>query len=141
MNRILIVFVPCSILGVVTEYSLPFFIIGLITYVLWTARQLVTLKRWLDSGAPIDRAPEYLGIVDQYVSSIVDLQKSNLARQNTLEGLVNQFNEMITALPDAVVVMATSGDILSSNQAAHDLLQIDPITDICLLYTSDAADE
>ena len=129
LNRILLVFVPCTIFGIVTGYLPALFIIGLIIYGLWTARQLVTLKRWLDGGAVIDKAPEYIGIADQHVSSIVDLQKNHQSRQNTLEDFVNQFNEMIAALPDAVVVMAASGEILSSNQAAQNLLQIDPTRD------------
>ena len=37
---------------------------------------------------------------------------------------------MISALPDAVVIMASSGEIKLANQAAHDLLQIDPVRDI-----------
>lgn len=129
-NRVLIVFVPCTVLGMVGGYLPLFFIIGLIVYGLWTAGQLVTLKKWLDSGAQVDDAPEYLGIADQYVSGIVDLQKKNRVRQDALEEFVNQFNEMIAALPDAVIVMKASGEIQSSNQAAHDLLQIDLNSDV-----------
>jgi len=129
-NRILIVFVPCVIFGIVTGFLPLFFIFGLIIYGLWTARQLVELKQWLDGGAEIEQAPEYLGIADQHVSSVVDLQKDNLAKQKDLEDLVSQFNEMIAALPDAVVILAASGEILSANQAASVLLQIDPSTDL-----------
>ena len=130
LNRILLVFVPCVLLGFLTGYLLFFFIIGLIIYGLWTARQLVTLKQWLDGGAVVDYAPEYMGIADQHVSSIVDLQKNNHSKQNALENIVSQFNEMISALPDAVVVMATSGEIISANRAANELLKIDLDTDI-----------
>ena len=130
LNRILLVFVPCVLLGFITGYLPLLFILGLIIYGLWTARQLVTLKQWLDGGAVIDDAPEYLGIADQHVSSIVDLQKNNQSKQTELEELVNQFAEMISALPDAVVVMAISGDILSANRAAGELLQIDVVNDV-----------
>ncbi len=129
LNRILLVFVPCGVFGIVTGYFLLFFVIGLIIYGLWTARQLVTLKRWLDGGAIIDEAPEFLGLADQHVSSIVDLQKHSQTKQNALKEFVEQFNEMIAALPDAVVVMTASGEILSSNQAAQNLLQIHPTSD------------
>ena len=129
LNRILIVFVPCIALGLVSGLLAWFIIIGLIVYGLWTARQLVTLKSWLDGEARVDDAPEYLGLADQHVSSIVDLQKKNKARQDALEEFVSQFNEMIAALPDAVVVMKTSGEIQSSNRAAHDLLHIDSSSD------------
>ena len=129
-HRILIVFIPCIALGIITGYTPLFFIIGLIIYGLWTARQLVTLKKWLDAGAVINDAPEYLGIADQHVSSIVDLQKNTQDTHTRLVELIDQFSQMITALPDAVVIMATSGEILSSNQAAHELLQIDPSKDV-----------
>lgn len=128
--RVLIVFVPCTVLGMVSGYLPALFSIGLIVYGLWTTGQLVTLKKWLDSGARVDDAPEYLGIADQHVSGIVDLQKKNRARQDALEEFVNQFNQMIAALPDAVIVMKASGEIQASNQAAHDLLQIDLNSDV-----------
>ena len=78
LNRILLVFVPCILIGLVTGHLPFFFILGLMIYGLWTARQLVTLKQWLDGGALVDDAPEYLGIADQHVSSIVDLQKNHI---------------------------------------------------------------
>ena len=130
LNRILLVFVPCILIGLVTGHLQFFFILGLIIYGLWTARQLVTLKQWLDGGALVDEAPEYSGIADQHVSSIVDLQKEHQENKTKLEDLIAHYKEMISALPDAVVIMASSGEIKSANQAAHDLLQIDPTRDI-----------
>ena len=129
LYRILIVFVPCVVLGLATGYLPLFFILGLIIYGLWTARQLVTLKKWLDDGAEINDAPEYLGIADQHVSNIVNLQKNTENTKAKLVELIEQFNLMISALPDAVVIMTASGEILSSNQATHNLLRIHPVKD------------
>ena len=125
-NRILVVFVPCVVAGIITGSLSLFVILAFVVYGVWTARQLVTLKRWLSGGAAIDQAPEYWGLIDQHVSSIVELQKSNLDKQNSLTEFVNRFDRMIAALPDAVVTMTASGEILSCNQAAHDLLRIHP---------------
>ncbi len=125
LNRILLVFVPCTLIGFFTGFFPLFFILGLVIYGLWTARQLVTLKQWLDAGAIVEDAPEYLGIADQHVSNIVDLQKAHQVKKSEFQDLINQYKQMISALPDAVVVMGISGEILSANQAANDLLQID----------------
>ena len=76
INRIFLVFVPCILIGFFTGYLSEFFILGLIIYGLWTARQLHTLKNWLDEDARVDQAPEYMGITDQHVTSVVNLQKS-----------------------------------------------------------------
>lgn len=130
LNRILLVFIPCIFLGLITGSLQLFFIFGLIIYGVWTARQLVTLKKWLDEGAVVDGAPEYQGIIDQHVSSIVDLQKTHHVSKTDLEDLIAHYKEMISALPDAVVIMASSGEIKSANQAAHNLLHIDPSRDI-----------
>ena len=135
LNRILIVFGVCTVLGVATGQAPLFLIIGLVVYTLWTAKQVTTLKRWLDKGALLADAPEYLGLADHYVSSIVDLQKQNSDKQNELQDLVDQFNQMITALPDAVVVMTATGKIISSNQAASELLQINPAMDVNVRIT------
>lgn len=130
VNRILLVFIPCILLGLLTGNLQLLFIFGLIIYGLWTAQQLVSLKQWLDDGAVVGDAPEYMGIADQHVTSIVDLQKNHQATKTKLEELIAHYNEMISALPDAVVIMASSGEIKSANQAAHNLLQIDPARDI-----------
>ena len=128
--RILLVFIPCVLIGLVTNNLPLFFIIGLIIYGLWTARQLITMNRWLDGGAVVDDAPEYLGIADQHISNIVHLQKNNQTKQKALEKVVNYFNEMISAFPDAVVIMKATGEILTSNQAASDLFKINLNSDV-----------
>ena len=127
--RIFLVFVPCVLIGLFTDNLFIFLILGLIVYGLWTARQLVTMYKWFDGGAVIDDAPEYIGIADQHISNIVNLQKSNLAKQEALEEVIKYFNEMIAAFPDAVIIMKASGEIITSNQAAKNLLQIDIKTD------------
>lgn len=128
--RILIVFIPSVLIGLLTGHLPLLFIFGLVVYGLWTAKQLVTLKRWLDTGSLADAAPEFLGIADQHVTSIIDLQKRHQEKISSLEGTVSQYNEMMAALPDAIVVMKTSGEILSSNTAAKDLLEIDATSDL-----------
>jgi len=130
INRILLVFIPCIVLGLFSGNLQLLFILGLIIYGLWTARQLVSLKQWLDDGAEVEDAPEYMGIADQHVTSIVDLQKKHQTNKTKLEERITNYKEMISALPDAVVIMASSGEIRSANQAAHNLLQIDPDQDI-----------
>lgn len=129
LNRVLIVFIPCTIAGMVSGYMVIFFIIGCIAYGLWTAGQIITLKKWFDSGARAGDAPEFMGIADHMVSGVADLQRQNSARQNSLERLVRQFNEMTAALPDAVIVLRPSGEIQSSNEAANNLLHISPNSD------------
>ena len=84
-NRILFVFVPCTLIGLITGHLPFFFILGLIIYGLWTARQLVTLEQWLDGGALVDEAPEFLGIADQHISSIVNLQKTHRVSKTELQ--------------------------------------------------------
>ncbi len=128
--RCLSVFIPCIILGLITQQLSLFLIIGFAIYALWTAKQLVSLKKWMDKGADIDHAPEYFGVVDHHVASLVDLQKHHQRNANNLEDLISQYKDMITALPDAVVIMGSSGEIISANQAAKVLLQIDPERDL-----------
>jgi len=135
LNRILLVFIPCLLIGAIIGRLPHFFIIGLLIYALWTARQLVTLKQWLNEGANVNDAPEYLGIADQHVSNIVDLQKNHHVKHAKLEDLIAHYNEMIAALPDAVVIMSINGKIKSANQAAKKLLQIDPSRDIATRIT------
>jgi len=128
--RCLLVLVPCIVLGFFTDNLSSFIIFGLVIYGLWTANQLVTLKQWLDEGADVDAAPEYIGSIDEHVAGLVDLQKKHQRKTNNLQELISQYKSMISALPDAVVIMGPSGEIISANQASQNLLQIDPEQDI-----------
>ena len=130
LNRVLIVFAPCAIAGMVIGHLSVFVVIGFIVYGLWTAIQLITLKKWFDNGAHANDAPEYMGIADQLVSAVADLQRKHTTRQNSLEDLVSQYSEMTAALPDAVIVLKPSGEIQSANRAAHDLLRINLNSDV-----------
>ncbi len=125
LNRILIVFIPCTLVGFITGYLPASIIIALVIYGFWTVKQLATLRQWIDDGADVSNLPENSGIVEQHISSIVQLQKSHQLKQSGLQEVINQYEQMITALPDAVVVMSVKGEILSANQAATDLLDID----------------
>ena len=127
--KVIIVFIPCSLLGLVSGHIAYSLIVAFIIYTCWTLKQLVSIKIWLNDGADLDLAPEYLGINDQIVTSLVDLLKSYQSTKSDLQNLINQFQQMIAALPDAVIIMGNNGEIISSNKAAYDLLQIDPTRD------------
>ena len=58
LNRVLVVFVPCVVLGLAIGHLQEFIMTGLVVYGVWTVAQMATLKQWLEGGARTDDAPE-----------------------------------------------------------------------------------
>ena len=112
LNRILVVFVPCILIGLVIGHLQILFIIALMVYGLWTARQLVSLKQWLDQGAVVEEAPEYSGIADQHVSSMVDIQKKHLANTSNLEELIEHYKNIS---PNSQLIVATHSPFIAAS--------------------------
>ncbi|PSQ93808.1 MAG: PAS domain-containing sensor histidine kinase, partial [Proteobacteria bacterium SW_6_67_9] len=107
-----------------TGYWAVSFIVGLIAYIAWHLRQMYLLERWLMTGGSIAQAPETSGIWDQLVHHIYRLQQRNRRRKKRLTNILNRFHRSTEAMPDAAVVLTSSGEIEWSNRAAYTLLGI-----------------
>jgi two-component system phosphate regulon sensor histidine kinase PhoR len=89
-------------------------------YLAWLVFNGFRLYGWLGSGT--GQPPESFGIWADIFDRIHKLQKQNLARQQQYESVIQEFQSMSDALPDATVVVDEDGNINWFNHAARRLL-------------------
>ncbi len=109
------------IIGLIVGYPLLFFLFGLLVYLGWNLLNLYRLQRWLKEGRKF-QPPDSRGLWEEIFNEIYRLQIRNRKRKRKLTQMLNRFEEAISALPDATVVLSIHGEIEWFNDAAHKML-------------------
>jgi two-component system phosphate regulon sensor histidine kinase PhoR len=89
-------------------------------YLAWLLYNGFRLYAWLRNGT--GQPPESVGIWSDIFDRIHELQKQNLARQQQYESVIQEFQSMSDALPDATLVVDEDDNISWFNRAARRLL-------------------
>lgn len=110
------------IVGLITSQLWPAVTMALLLYSLWLLHQLFQLNRWLQSGLKRSEAPNASGILENVISNIYRLKTSKKRGKKRLAELARQFRASAEALPDATVILTTSGEIQWFNEAAENML-------------------
>ncbi len=79
------------------------------------------LERWLSQGGTGER-PDFKGIWGDIYYHLYKIRKSQKRRKKKLGRMLDSFRKSTSALPDAIVVLSSYGEIEWSNKVAHDFL-------------------
>jgi two-component system phosphate regulon sensor histidine kinase PhoR len=79
------------------------------------------LERWLSQGG-IGERPDFKGIWGDIYYHLYKIRKSQKRRKKKLGKMLDSFRKSTSALPDAIVVLGSYGEIEWSNKVAHDFL-------------------
>lgn len=79
------------------------------------------LERWLSQGGVGERA-DFKGIWGDIYYHLYKIRRSQKRRKKKLGKMLDRFRKSTDALPDAVVVLGSYGEIEWSNKIAHDFL-------------------
>jgi two-component system phosphate regulon sensor histidine kinase PhoR len=126
----LFVFVVSLLFGYLTGHWALTISIGLLAFIIWRLRQIMHLRRWLMSGAPIDAAPNLSGSMYQIITQICAIKKHHYEEQKELERSLAKFDAATKAMPDAMLIVDQMQNIEWANPAAKTLLKIDVYRDI-----------
>ncbi len=126
----LFVFVVSLVFGFFSGHWAISISIGLFAFIIWHLRQIMHLRRWLMSGAPIDAAPNLYGSTYQIVTQICDIKKHYIEDQKELERSLAEFDAATKAMPDAMLIVDQMQNIEWANPAARTLLKIDIYRDL-----------
>jgi two-component system phosphate regulon sensor histidine kinase PhoR len=126
----LFVFVISLVFGSITGHLALSISIGLLAFIIWHLRQIMHLRRWLMSGAPIDAVPNLYGSAYHIITQICDIKKSHNNEIVNLERSLTKFDSATKAMPDAMLIVDQMQNIEWANPAAKTLLKIDVIRDI-----------
>jgi len=128
--RILLLLVSIILFGLVTEQWLLSVILYTSLYIGWNVFQLRIFERWISHGAPKKNAPDASGVWQLIVQHIYRSQKSNKDRKKHLTKVANHYHAVMSALPDATIVLNENLEIEWVNKTSEELLGIVPSTDM-----------
>lgn len=105
-------------------------LIPITLYIAWLLLQLHHFEQWLSRGADLSFAPNTSGIFEVMTQHIYRAQKQQQKEKQSFKQFSDNLHSIITALPDATVVLNSNLEIQWSNQASNDLLGIKSSQDI-----------
>ena len=109
--------------GLLTERLLLCLLLGLCAYLAWHLLQLLRLPRQI-AGNPSPELPRPYGLWKDVSRELDALHTDIGQREHRLSDFRNSFQDAISALPDAVVILEQTGRIEWMNPAAERLLGI-----------------
>jgi two-component system phosphate regulon sensor histidine kinase PhoR len=118
------------VIGLITSQFWPAITIALLIYSLWLLHHLFQLNRWIQKGLKRSEAPNASGVLENIISNIYRLKTSKKRGKKRLAELLGQFRASAEALPDATVILTTTGEIQWFNEAAEILLGLQTPRDL-----------
>ena len=130
LTRILVLLVSALLLGFTTELWLFSVVLHSCIYIAWNIYQLWIFERWLKKGAPVKSAPDTSGIWALIVQHFHQSKKLNKSRKKQLANIASNYQSMMSALPDATIVLNDKLEIEWANKPSREILGIDVKKDI-----------
>lgn len=117
------------VIGWVTGNWLLALILPSFSYVFWNLYQLYLFEKWLSTGAKRGKSLETGGIWAVIVQHVSRRERAEKKRKKRYKDVLSRVNTVISALPDAAVVLSENKQIEWSNDSARMLLGIDKSRD------------
>ena len=111
------------LLGFIIGHPYKAFIFGLGLYLAPMLRHLLQLHRWLETQAP-DDIPEANGMWGDVFDRIRALTKETKRREDKLTGMLERFQSLGAATPDAMLILSEQDEIEWANSAAEHLFGV-----------------
>lgn len=121
LRRIALLALLALIGGVIFGHPLLALAGVLAAYLIWHLVQLGRTLRWLNEGAG-QELPQVSGVWEEVVNRVHRIQQRSRKRKKRLAKMLNRFQKSTKAMPDATVVLRTTGEIEWTNRAAERLL-------------------
>lgn len=130
IRRILWVVTSGFVMAMLTGYWLPSLLAVLSAYIIWTLFKLRQLQSWLIKGQKPDDMPDSDGAWEQIAYLIHKAKQKSEGRKKQQAELLMRFNNILSVLPDAAILLDDGNHIQWANKAATLLLGVHEKTDI-----------
>ena len=115
-------------IGSIFDYSLLFFVITLLVYIIYQLNNQFKLHNWLLTRS--ENPPEAHGYWGEIFNEIHLMEKDKRKNQEHLNKVLSRFQNAAQALPDGVIILTKYNDIEWANQTASAMLGIQAEHDI-----------
>lgn len=112
------------VIGLLTRQWVVAVLIPVGAYIGWNLYQFAHLERWLQGGVKTSESPDGGGIWALVVRHVYRRERTEKKRKKRYKEVLRRLNSVVSALPDAAVVLNNKMEIEWSNDKAQDLLGI-----------------
>lgn len=110
--------------------------LALLGYIAFMGFKLHELLYWLNHEMPDDLIPDSSGVIGRIVSHVYRRKKNIEQSQQQQQASIQRFNEIISAIPSATVILNQNNEIEWANYPALLLLGINGQTDVGIRINS-----
>jgi two-component system phosphate regulon sensor histidine kinase PhoR len=121
--RLLTVVSLSGFIGLLFGQMMTFMFIATLLYAVWIQHSWYKLSAWLRNPKK-NQPPEAEGVVNDVCRDLEQMRRQNKSRKKKLTGYLKRFQSATAALPDAVVVLGSFGEVMWVNASAETLLGI-----------------
>ncbi len=112
-----------SLVGIISDHFSLCLIAGLLLFIWWQYREFSKIIFWLKKRK-VATSPSQTGLVDELCREIDYLRDRNKSRKEKLSRYLRRFQEGTGALPDAVIILGSQGEIEWANVKAHEYIGV-----------------
>lgn len=112
-----------SLVGIISDHYSLSLIAGLLLFIWWQYREFSKILFWLKKRKEAS-SPSQTGIVDETCREIDYLRDRNKSRKKKLSTYLKRFQEGTGALPDAVIILGSQGEIEWANAKAQEYIGV-----------------
>jgi len=120
--RLLKFLLPAIFLGWIFDAQSVFIFIALILFIIHQYRQFNKVYKWL--GSSLDADLEVKGLWEELVYRIYRKRKRSRNRKKSLSKMLRRFQDSVSMMPDAAIVLDSENNILWLNPAAKEMLRL-----------------
>jgi two-component system phosphate regulon sensor histidine kinase PhoR len=117
------------IIGFLLENITLMLVVALSFYIFFHFLQVRKVLNWFAEGK-ISQSPSTHGVWSEFIHQALNSEKKNKKRKKRLSTLLNRFNDVLAAMPDAIVIIDEYGGIEWFNESALHLLKLHHDRDI-----------
>ncbi|MEB4591783.1 phosphate regulon sensor histidine kinase PhoR [Candidatus Thiothrix sp. Deng01] len=112
-----------------TPFPLQVMLAVLLAYIGWMLHKLYQLQHWLTGGHKLEDMPDSDGAWEQIAYLFHKAQQKSDDRKQRQQEALGRFNQILSVLPDAAILLGTDNHIEWANKSAAKLLGIHSATD------------
>jgi len=114
--------IPAFLLGWIFDLINLFLFLALFGFIFHQFKQFKKVYKWL--GSSLDADLDVKGIWEELAYSVYRKRKRSRQRKKSLSGMLRRFQDAVSLMPDAAVVLDKDNVILWLNPAAGDILRL-----------------
>ncbi len=128
--RVLTVISSSLVIGYLSEQWLISLLIHSLLYLFWFFYQLWIFQHWFNNGVDIKNFPSSNIIGTLISEQFIQIHKTLKSRKKELDRIADHYDAIMSALPEATIILSKKFEIEWANKSSRKILAIDGVNDV-----------